>query len=402
MTDIPVAEHSPAAIVSQRAVRIAIIAGEASGDILGEALLRALRERLPAMQAEGIAGPRMLAQGCTSLYAMERLSVMGIVAILQRLPELLGVRKKLVRHWLAERPDVFIGIDAPEFNLGLEAQLRAQGLTTVHFVSPSVWAWRKKRIFTIQRAVDLMLTLFPFEQAIYREHQIPVAHVGHPLADQIALDSDPVPARVALNLPADAHVLALLPGSRGSELKFLAEPFLRAAQLLQQRDPTLQIVVPCASPARRLQLEQQLSQLGAIANLHLLDGQSQTAMRAADVILLASGTATLEAMLIKRPMVVAYKVGAFSHFVFKRLLTIGRFSLPNLLAGRDLVPELMQEDCTPERIADALWQQLQMPPAEWAAMMAEFRQLHEGLRGNAGARAADAVVGLLKQKGCLP
>ncbi len=401
MIETPVAEHNSTAIVSQAPLRFAIVAGEASGDILGEALLRALRERLPSMQAEGIAGPRMQAQGCASLYPMERLSVMGIVAILQRLPELLGARKKLVQHWLRERPDVFIGIDAPEFNLGLEAQLRAQGLTTVHFVSPSVWAWRKKRIFAIQRAVDLMLTLFPFEQAIYREHQIPVAHVGHPLADQIALDNDPAPARTALNLPADARVLALLPGSRGSELKFLAEPFLRAAQLLLQREPSLQIVVPCASPARRAQLESQISQLGTIANLHLLDGQSQTAMRAADVILLASGTATLEAMLIKRPMVVAYKVGAFSHFVFKRLLTIGRFALPNLLAGRDLVPELMQDDCTPERIADALWQQLQMPAAEQATLMAEFRQLHESLRGNAGVRAAEAIIELLKQKGRL-
>ncbi len=402
MTETPVAEHSVPAIVSTRAVRIAIVAGEASGDILGEALLRALRDRLPAIRAEGIAGPRMQAQGCLSLYPMDRLSVMGIVAILQRLPELLGARKKLIRQWLNDRPDVFIGIDAPEFNLGLEEQLRAQGLTTVHFVSPSVWAWRKKRIFTIARAVDLMLTLFPFEQAIYREHNIPVAHVGHPLADQIPLENDPAPARAALALPEAAKVLALLPGSRGSELKFLAEPFLGAARLVLAREPQLHIVIPCASPARRQQLEQQLAATGPLPNLHLLDGQSQTAMRAADVILLASGTATLEAMLIKRPMVVAYRVGAFSHFIFKRLLTIGRFSLPNLLAGRDLVPELMQDDCTAERIAEALWQQLHMPAADKAALMDEFRQLHESLRGNAGARAADAVVALLKQQGRLP
>lgn len=389
------------ALSSDKPLRVAIVAGEASGDILGEALLRALRERVPQLQAEGIAGPRMQAQGCISLYPMERLSVMGIVAILKRLPELLGVRKKLRRQWQQTRPDVFIGIDAPEFTLGLEEQLRASGLTTVHFVSPSVWAWRKKRIFKIQRAVDLMLTLFPFEQAIYQQHGIPVAHVGHPLADQIPLENDPAPARTALNLPSNARVLALLPGSRGSELKFLSEPFIRAAQALQQREPSLQIVVPCASPSRRQQFEQSLAELGGLANLHLLDGQSQTAMRAADVILLASGTATLEAMLIKRPMVVAYKVSGFSYAIFKRLLTIGRFALPNLLADRDVVPELMQENCTPDKLTEALWQQLQASAAERAALLDEFRRLHEQLRGNAGARAADAVIALLKQKGRL-
>ncbi|NQD38690.1 lipid-A-disaccharide synthase [Permianibacter sp. IMCC34836] len=395
-------ESSLAVPSTDTPVRVAIVAGEASGDILGEALLKALRERLPQLQAEGIAGPRMQAQHCHSRYPMERLSVMGILAILKRLPELLSVRKQLVRHWLQQRPDVFIGIDAPEFNLGLEEQLRAGGVTTVHFVSPSVWAWRKKRIFTIQRAVDLMLTLFPFEQAIYREHGVGVAHVGHPLADQIALDNEPGSARAALAIPDEARVLAVLPGSRGSELKFLSEPFIRAMQLLQQRDATLHFLVPCATPARRAQFSAALQAAGGVSNLHLLDGQSQTAMIAADAILLASGTATLEAMLIKRPMVVAYKVSGFSYAIYKRLLTIGRFALPNLLSGRDLVPELMQDDCTAEKLADAMWQQLSLSAAERAALLAEFRRLHEELRGNAGARAAEAIIALLLQKGRLP
>lgn len=387
---------------AERPLRVAIVAGEASGDILGEALLRALRARVPNLRAEGIAGPRMQAQGCVSRYPLERLSVMGIVAILKRLPELLGVRKQLVRHWLQERPDVFIGIDAPEFNLGLEQQLRSEGLTTVHFVSPSVWAWRKKRIFKIQRAVDLMLTLFPFEQTIYQQHGIRVAHVGHPLADQISMENAAAPARDALDIPADAKVLALMPGSRGSELKFLAEPFIRAAQILQQRDPSLHVVVPCASAARRTQFEHALAVVGGLSQLHLLDGQAQRAMSAADAILLASGTATLEAMLIKRPMVVAYRVSGFSYAIFRRLLTIGRFALPNLLADRDLVPELMQADCTPNKLADAVWQQLQASADSKQLLLAEFRRLHEQLRGDAGARAAEAVLTLLRQKGLLP
>lgn len=385
-----------------RALRVAIVAGEASGDILGEALLRALRARVPSLQAEGIAGPRMQRQGCHSHYAMERLSVMGIVAILKRLPELLGVRKRLCRQWLHDKPDVFIGIDAPEFNLGLEEKLRAGGVPTVHFVSPSVWAWRKKRIFKIQRAVDLMLTLFPFEQPIYQQHGIAVAHVGHPLADQIALDNPAAPARATLGIPLDARVLALLPGSRGSELKFLALPFIQAAQQLQQQDPSLHIVVPCASAARRAQFEQALAGAGGLRQLHVLDGQSQQAMCAADTILLASGTATLEAMLIKRPMVVAYRVSAFSYAIFKRLLTIGRFALPNLLAGKDVVPELIQDDCTADKLAAAVRRQLNATPDEKATLLREFTTIHEQLRGDAGARAAEAVLAMLRERGIGP
>jgi len=385
---------------ANKSLTIAIVAGEASGDILGAALMRELKTRLPELQFNGIAGERMQAEGCASRYPLERLSVMGIVAILQRLPELLGARKRLARQWLAEQPDLFIGIDAPEFNLGLEETLKNGGILTAHFVSPSVWAWRQKRIIKIKRAVDLMMTLFPFEEAIYRQHQIRVAHVGHPLADELPLQIDREAARKRLNLPADVKVLAVLPGSRGSELQHLSAPFIAAMNVLQQRDPALHFAVPCANAKRRAQFEHSLRELGSPKNLHLFDGQSHDVMSAANTVLLASGTATLEAMLLKRPMVVAYKVGGFSYWLFKRLLKINRFSLPNLLAGRDVVPELMQADATPEKLAEAVWSQLN-DAHKTREIEQLFGELHQQLRCNAAQRAADAIVALLKDHGKL-
>ena len=382
-------------------IRIAVIAGEASGDILGASLLQALNKRLPAVQFEGIPGPRMQKEGCQELAPMERLSVMGIVAILKRLPELLRLRKRLRDHWLHSKPDVFVGIDAPEFNLKLEEFLRQGGVTTVHFVSPSVWAWRKKRIFQIKRAVDKMLILFPFEQAIYDTHQIPARFVGHPLADAYPIAPDVATTRAELGIASDAKALAVLPGSRGSELKFLSEPYIKAMQLLAKRDPSLHFIVPLVNDKRRQQFEQALQTFGSVPNLHLIDGQSATVMTAADAVLLASGTATLEAMLLKKPMVVGYRVSGFSYFIFKRLLTINRFSLPNLLADENLVPELMQQDCTPEKLAETVSRQLQLPEAEKHALINRYTAIHQTLRCNAGERAADAIVELLQQKGAL-
>jgi lipid-A-disaccharide synthase len=311
------------------------------------------------------------------------------------LPELLRLRKSLAERWLAEPPAVFIGIDAPEFNLGLEERLRAAGIATVHFVSPSVWAWRRKRIFKIRRAVDLMLTLFPFEQAIYREHGIPVRFVGHPLADEFPLEPEVAAAREALKLPQDAEIVAVLPGSRGSELKYLSEPYIRTMQALSASRPELRFVVPLVNAARRAQFEQALARFGPVANLLLLDGQSRLAMTAADAVLLASGTATLEAMLLKKPMVVGYRVSAFSHFIFRRLLTIDSFALPNLLAGQKLVPEWMQEACTPENLAASIEAQLALSAPARAALTARFAAIHQELRCNAGERAAAAVAELL-------
>lgn len=383
-------------------IRIAVIAGEASGDILGASLLHALNKRLPTVQFEGIPGPRMQKEGCVELAPMERLSVMGIVAILKRLPELLRLRKRLRDHWLHSKPDVFVGIDAPEFNLKLEELLRQGGVTTVHFVSPSVWAWRKKRIFQIKRAVDKILILFPFEQTIYDTHQIPAHFVGHPLADAYPITPDVAAARAELGIASDAKVLAVLPGSRGSELKFLSEPYIKAMQLLAKRDASLHFIVPLVNDKRRQQFEQALQAFGNVPNLHLIDGQSATVMTAADAVLLASGTATLEAMLLKKPMVVGYRVSGFSYFIFKRLLTINRFSLPNLLADENLVPELMQQDCTPEKLAESVWRQLQLSEAEKHALINRYTAIHQTLRCNAGERAADAIVELLQQKGVLP
>ncbi|QGX38725.1 lipid-A-disaccharide synthase [Permianibacter aggregans] len=383
-------------------IRIAVIAGEASGDILGASLLHALNKRLPTVQFEGIPGPRMQNEGCVELAPMERLSVMGIVAILKRLPELLRLRKRLRDHWLHRKPDVFVGIDAPEFNLKLEEFLRQGGVTTVHFVSPSVWAWRKKRIFQIKRAVDKMLILFPFEQTIYDTHEIPASFVGHPLADAYPITPDVAAARAELGIASDAKVLAVLPGSRGSELKFLSEPYIKAMQLLAKRDASMHFIVPLVNDKRRQQFEQALQTFGNVPNLHLVDGQSATVMTAADAVLLASGTATLEAMLLKKLMVVGYRVSGFSYFFFKRLLTIDRFSLPNLLADENLVPELMQHDCTPEKLAESVWRQLQLPEAEKHELINRYTAIHQTLRCNAGERAADAIVDLLQQKGVLP
>lgn len=382
-------------------IRIAVIAGEASGDILGASLLHALKKRLPDVQFEGIAGPRMQNEGCEELAPMERLSVMGIVAILKRLPELLRLRNRLRTHWLSRKPDVFIGIDAPEFNLKLEEFLRQGGVPTVHFVSPSVWAWRKKRIFQIKRAVDKMLILFPFEQAIYDAHEIPASFVGHPLADAYPIRPDVAAARSELGIAHDAKVLAVLPGSRGSELKFLSEPYIQAMQLLAKRDASLRFVVPLVNDKRRQQFEHALQTFGKVPNLHLIDGQSATVMTAADAVLLASGTATLEAMLLKKPMVVGYRVSGFSYFIFKRLLTINRFSLPNLLADKNLVPELIQQDCTPQNLAESIWRQLQLPAAEKQALIHRYTDIHQILRCNAGERAAEAIVELLKAKGAV-
>lgn len=380
----------------QKLIRVAIVAGESSGDILGASLIRALKARHSHMVFEGIAGPLMEQEGAVSLAPMERLSVMGIAAILRRLPELLRLRSHLVKRWSETPPDIFIGIDAPEFNLGLEERLKKHNITTAHYVSPSVWAWRKKRIFKIKRAVDLMLTLFPFERAIYQEHNIPVAFVGHPLADAYPLIPDVRAARAKLNLSDSDPVVAVLPGSRGSELKYLCEPYIRTMQALARTNPQLQFVVPLVNSARREQFERALTAFGSVPNLLLVDGQSSVVMTAADVVLLASGTAALEAMLLKKPMVVGYRVSGLSYFIFKRLLTLSRFSLPNLLAQKDLVPELMQADCTPENLTLALQKELTKKESERADLIVQFSEIHQSLRCSAGEKAADAISQLLK------
>jgi lipid-A-disaccharide synthase len=372
-------------------MRIALVAGEASGDILGAGLMRALKVRYPQVEFIGIGGPRMEAEGLRSYFPMERLSVMGLVEVLGRLPELLSRRKRLIRTLISERPDVFIGIDAPDFNLTLELRLRQAGIKTVHYVSPSVWAWRQKRVFKIRDACDLMLTLFPFEAQFYTEHQVPVRFVGHPLADDIPLQADRQAARLALQLPVDGGLVALMPGSRGGEVARLGALFLQAAEHLLMLRPDTRFVMPCASPQRRAQLEQMLA--GHSLPLTLLDGQSHQALAACDAVLIASGTATLEALLYKRPMVVAYRVAPLTYRILKRLVKSPYISLPNLLAQRLLVPELIQDAAT----AEALAQTLAPLIADGQIQTQGFDQIHRTLRRDASAQAADAVLELAER-----
>ena len=369
-------------------MRVALVAGEASGDILGAGLMQALKAQYPQIEFIGIGGPLMQAQGLNSYFPMERLSVMGLVEVLGRLPELLSRRKRLINTLIAAKPDVFIGIDAPDFNLTLELKLRQAGIKTVHYVSPSVWAWRQKRVLKIREACDLMLTLFPFEAQFYQDHQVPVRFVGHPLADTIPQQADRAAAREALNLAQDQPVVALMPGSRGGEVSRLGSLFLDAAVRLRTLRPGIQFVLPCSSPERRAQIEQML--VGRDLPLILLNGRSHEALAACDAVLIASGTATLEALLYKRPMVVAYKVAPLTYRILKRLVTSAYISLPNLLAERLLVPEMIQDAATPEALA-----QLLAPLLDGGEVQTEgFDVIHRALRRDASVQAAQAVLQL--------
>ncbi len=375
-------------------MRIGIVAGEASGDLLGAGLIRAIRERYPQAVFEGIAGPQMIGAGASSLFPMERLSVMGFSEVIGRLRELLGIRRQLARHFIENPPDAFIGIDAPDFTLGLERKLHQAGIKTVHYVSPSVWAWRQRRVKKIVRSTDLMLTLFPFEAEFYREHQMPVHFVGHPLADLIPLRPDRAAARRELGLPAAGEVLALLPGSRSTELNHLAATFIDTARWLKLQRPDLHIVVPLANAARRAQFQSILAEALEPPPLTLVDGRAREVMAAADVVLLASGTASLEAMLLKRPMVVAYRMAPFSYWLARRLLKVKSVSLPNLLAGDILVPELLQDAATPDQLGQAVLYYLENPQAA-AEVMEHFNEIHHELRQDASRQAARAVLELI-------
>lgn len=372
-------------------LRIALVAGEASGDILGAGLMRALKARHPAVEFIGVGGPLMQAEGLTSYFPMERLSVMGLVEVLGRLRELLARRKLLIQTLIEEKPDVFIGIDAPDFTLNIELKLRQAGIKTVHYVSPSVWAWRQKRVLKIREGCDLMLTLLPFEARFYEEKGVPVRFVGHTLADTIPLQADRAAARAELGLP-DGPLVALMPGSRGGEVGRLGSVFFDAAERLLALKPGVRFVLPCASPQRRAQIETLLE--GRNLPLSLLDGQSHLALAACDAVLIASGTATLEALLYKRPMVVAYRLAPLTFWILKRMVKSPYISLPNLLAQRLLVPELLQDDATPEALAQTL-----LPLIDGGEEQTRgFDEIHRTLRRDASNQAADAVLSLIGHK----
>ena len=372
-------------------LRIALVAGEASGDILGAGLMRALKAQHPAVEFIGVGGPLMQAEGLTSYFPMERLSVMGLVEVLGRLRELLARRKLLIQTLIEEKPDVFIGIDAPDFTLNIELKLRQAGIKTVHYVSPSVWAWRQKRVLKIREGCDLMLTLLPFEAKFYEEKGVPVRFVGHTLADTIPLQADRAQARAELGL-ADGPLVALMPGSRGGEVGRLGALFFDAAERLMALKPGVRFVLPCASPQRRAQIETLLE--GRNLPLTLLDGQSHLALAACDAVLIASGTATLEALLYKRPMVVAYRLAPLTFWILKRMVKSPYISLPNLLAQRLLVPELLQDDATPEALAQTV-----LPLIDGGEEQTRgFDDIHRILRRDASNQAADAVLTLIGQK----
>ncbi|WP_242112221.1 lipid-A-disaccharide synthase [Luteimonas aquatica] len=380
-----------------RPPRFALVAGEASGDMLGAGLIAELRRRHPDAEFAGVGGDAMRAAGFEAWYDAQELAVMGLAEVLTHLPRLLRLRRGLRERVLAWRPDVFVGIDAPDFNLGVERWLKARGVRTVHYVSPSVWAWREKRAEKIGLSASRVLCLFPMEPPIYARHGVDARFVGHPLADEMPLDPDRAQARARLGLPQDAPVLALLPGSRLGEIARLGAPFLDAAARVATQQPGLQVVVPAANAACRAAIERLLPRDGlAPGDLRLIDGDARTAMIAADVVLLASGTATLEAMLAKRPMVVGYRIAPLTYAIVKGfgMLKVDRYALPNVLAGADLAPELMQEDCTPDKLAEATLAWFRNPHAV-ESLQARYRELHLALRQDASARAADAIAQLV-------
>jgi lipid-A-disaccharide synthase len=373
-----------------------MVAGEASGDLLGAHLLRALKERLPACEAFGIGGPKMQSQGFESWYAMERLAVRGYVEVLRSLPGLLRLRRELGTRLLSDPPDLFIGVDAPDFNLDLELRLRGRGVRTVQYVSPSIWAWRAERVHKIKRAAQLVLALFPHEVPVYEKAGVPVAYVGHPLADEFPDAPDREGAREQLRLRPEASVVALLPGSRRSEVREIGKLMLASAKLLHRQLKEVHFLVPLVSRETRLIFEDILyREHGEELPLTILYGHAHEAMTAADVVLVASGTATLEAALLKRPMVITYRMPAASAWIMRRKAYLPYVGLPNILAGEFVVPEILQEDATAENLAQALLNLLGDKIVR-SRLEQRFAAVHRQLRRNAAARAAEAVVALLE------
>jgi lipid-A-disaccharide synthase len=382
-------------VASSADISLALVAGEVSGDMLAGRLLAGLRPHLPDARFHGIGGPRMAEQGFSSDVPIDTLTVRGLFEVIPRYREIKGIQNRLRDKLLLDRPAAFIGADYPGFNLGLEEQLRAAGIPTVHFVSPQIWAWRGGRIKKIQRAVSHMLVIFPFEEEIYRQAGVPVTYIGHPLAEMIPLQPDQAAARRALALPEHGRVVTIMPGSRMGELKYLAEPFVRTAKLLARRDPTLTFVAPMAGERQRAYYNELVAKAGlSDVPVRLVDGQSHAAIAAADAVLVASGTATLEVALFKKPMVIAYKVMRASWEIMRHMGYQPWIGLPNILAREFVVPEFLQHAATPEALAEAVWKQLE-DAAGRERLAQRFTDMHHSLLKNSAQESADAVLRLI-------
>ncbi len=381
-------------------MKIAIIAGEASGDVLGSRLIQSLKTYYPDATFEGIGGKEMLAQGFESLYSMERLSVMGFAEVFSRLFELLNMRGSLIARWLANPPDIFIGIDAPDFNLKLEKALYQGDIPTVHYVSPSVWAWRENRVKKMKNAMDFMLTLFPFEVSFYEKHNIPAQFVGHPLADEVALIIDPNEARRELQLPENEFILAVLPGSRMGEIKRIAPDFLAGLKRIHKKYPNWKLVVPLINEKVKQAFISLKQEIAPDIPMHYIDGQSRKVMAASDQILMASGTAVLEGMLVGRPMVAAYRVAPTTARIIRlfKMIKSRFYTLPNNLADEYLVPELIQEEITAENVEKEIEQQFLLTEEKKQHMLKRFNEIHLQLKQNASDSAAKAIHDLLQNK----
>ncbi|WP_340479681.1 lipid-A-disaccharide synthase [Vibrio anguillarum] len=373
-------------------LRIGIVAGELSGDTLGEGFIQAIKQQYPNVQFVGIGGPKMIAQGCESLFDMEELAVMGLVEVLGRLPRLLKVKAQLVKYFKANPPDVFVGIDAPDFNLRLELDLKKAGIKTVHYVSPSVWAWRPKRIFKIDAATDLVLAFLPFEKAFYDKYQVACEFVGHTLADAIPLQPDKIAARELLKLETDKQWLAVLPGSRGGEVGLIAKPFIETCRQIKQKYPDIGFVVAAVNPKRKQQFETIWQEIAPELDFVIIEDTARNVITAADAVLLASGTVALECMLLKRPMVVGYKVNWLTGWLVQKLAITEFVSLPNILAGEELVPEFILDECDPQHLFPAVDSMLSR---DNSSLIERFTEMHHWIRKGADQQAAKAVLSLI-------
>lgn len=373
-------------------LRIGMVAGEPSGDVLAAGMVAELKRQYPDAIIEGIGGPHMQENGFHSLFDMETLSVMGLVEVLSHLPAILKVKKQLLAHFEQNPPDIFVGIDAPDFNLRVEKALKAKGIKTIHYVSPTVWAWREKRIHKIAKATNRVLGLFPFEQQVYDKYQVPYTFVGHTMADTIDFEPDQQAARTSLGLSADTPVLAVLPGSRRGEVETLLPVFLETIEAIHKKRQDIVFVIPAANEHRFLQIQEKLKAFDDAATrlpIKITQGTARDAMIASDVILLASGTATLEAMLCKRPMVAAYKLAPMTYKIMQRIYKAPFFTLPNLLANEAIIPELLQDDVNAENMSNRL---LNFFESDNSALISRFTDLHHTLKCNADKTAAKAVV----------